>query len=450
MLYANATRPRETVSSARAEDGKERVRAPLGPVAAFLLGAVLLAGCDFEVTNPGPVADAFLDNPGAHQAIINGAQRELNYAMNTQAMDVGNRMREITAGDVSPWEGITYNGFLGLGSANVDPWIDTWGPAHAARWITADALRRFAEVEASADVVTQAHLWHGWALRIMGEYFCEVAYDAGPALPGRDALERAEQSFTAALSGGGTEETTMAARAGRAQIRVNLGDWAGAVADASGVPTDWSFVLRFFQGPWRYNNAWAQWGSSEGAGNLGAAGGAYTIWNTQWVDYYTETNDPRVPWVDSGIIQNTALTEWTVREFPFYAQSKYTALDDDIELASGEEMRLIEAEALLRTGDMAGAMALVNSLRDRAGVDPVEATNMDEAWTLFMRERGIELWLEGRRMADIRRWTEDGTPGELHPIELGITPYGGPDLSNRALCLPITEEEIDQNPNLSL
>ena len=143
--------------------------------------------------------------------------------MNTSAMDVGNRMREITAGDVSPWEGITYNGFLGLGSANVDPWIDTWGPAHAARWITADALRRFAEVEASADVVTQAHLWHGWALRIMGEYFCEIAYDAGSALPGRDALERAEASFTAALSGGGTEETTMAARAGRAQIRVNLG-----------------------------------------------------------------------------------------------------------------------------------------------------------------------------------------------------------------------------------
>ncbi len=447
MLYAKATRPRETLSSARTEDGKERVRAPLGPVAALVFGAVLLASCDFEVTNPGPVADAFLDNPGAHQAIINGAQRELNYAMNTSAMDVGNRMREITAGDVSPWEGITYDAFIGIGSPAVPGWIDTWGPVHAARWITADALRRFAEVEASADVVTQAHLWHGWALRMMGEYFCEIAYDGGPALPGRDALERAEASFTAALSGGGSQETTMAARAGRAQIRVNLGDWAGAVADASGVPTDFSFLLRYYQGPWRYNNAWVQGGG--GAGNLGAAGGAYTIWNTQWVDYYTETGDPRVPWVDTGVIQDTALTEWTVTEFPFYAQLKYTDLGDDIELASGEEMRLIEAENLLRNGDMAGAMALVNGLRERAGVDPVAPTNMEEAWTLYMRERGIELWLEGRRMADVRRWTEDNTPGELHPLELGITPFGGPDLSNRVLCMPIIDDEVDQNPNLN-
>ena len=222
------------------------------------------------------------------------------------------------------------------------------------------------------------------------------------------------------------------------------------MADASGVPTDWSFVLRFFQGPWRYNNAWAQWGSSEGAGNLGRLEEP-TRYGTR--SGWTTTPRPvtrGVPWVDIGFLQDTSLTEWTVKKFPFYPQSKYTALDDDIELASGEEMRLIEAEAMLRTGDMAGAMALVNSLRDRAGVDPVEATNMDEAWTLFMRERGIELWMEGRRMADIRRWTEDGTPGELHPLELGITPFGGPDLSNRALCLPIPEEEIDQNPNLSL
>ena len=43
-----------------------------GLTAVALVGAMALAACDFEVTNPGPVQDGNLNDQGAHQGIVNG------------------------------------------------------------------------------------------------------------------------------------------------------------------------------------------------------------------------------------------------------------------------------------------------------------------------------------------------------------------------------------------
>ena len=75
-----------------------------------------------------------------------------------------------------------------------------------------------------------------------------------------------------------------------------------------------------------------------------------------------------------------------------------------IPLAKGTEMRLIEAEARLRSGDVAGAIERINVVRAHHGLDPVNAGSTAEAWPLLMKERGLELWLEGRRLGDLRRW----------------------------------------------
>lgn len=92
-------------------------------------------------------------------------------------------------------------------------------------------------------------------------------------------------------------------------------------------------------------------------------------------------------------------------------------------------------------------MALINELRTDAGVDPRQADTLEEAWMWLKAERRIELWLEARRLGDLRRWEESGTPGDLHPLEDASNPETLLD-ADRDLCFPIPESETNTNPNV--
>ena len=110
-------------------------------------------------------------------------------------------------------------------------------------------------------------------------------------------------------------------------------------------------------------------------------------------------------------------------------------------------MRLIEAEAKLKGGDVAGAMALVNKHRVSLGLTPWTATTATDAWTMLKRERGIELWMEGRRLGDLRRWKAASTPGTLSDFEIAGGSKSYLD-ANQDLCYPIPLSETQTNPNL--
>jgi hypothetical protein len=109
-------------------------------------------------------------------------------------------------------------------------------------------------------------------------------------------------------------------------------------------------------------------------------------------------------------------------------------------------MRLIEAEPKLRGSDIPGAFTLINAVRTNAGATALAVpTAIDEAWRLLKRERGIELWLEARRLGDLRRWKENNTPGALDPLEsVGTASH----LTRQDLCFPIARSERETNPNL--
>jgi hypothetical protein len=107
-------------------------------------------------------------------------------------------------------------------------------------------------------------------------------------------------------------------------------------------------------------------------------------------------------------------------------------------------MRLIEAEALLRGGDWPGAMNLINQVRTHAGAPTITATDQTDAWRLLKRERGIELWLEARRLGDRRRWAAANTPGALDPLEV---PGTASHLARQDLCFPIALSERETNDN---
>ena len=82
-----------------------------------------------------------------------------------------------------------------------------------------------------------------------------------------------------------------------------------------------------------------------------------------------------------------------------------------------------------------GAATLINARRVSLGLTPWPTTNATEAWTALKRERGIELWLESRRLGDFRRWAALNRPGTSD------------DMTGRDLCFATPLSEKETNPN---
>lgn len=407
--------------------------------------ALLPAGaCDyFEVTNPGPVQDKFLDDRAAHPAVVNGTVRALQDALNNVAYTTAAVTRELfPAGSTSSF-GITprqQQGILGFDDEHTG-----WLSHQRARALAEAGYERFKESIDPEPIehyepAGQIALWAGYAYRLLGENWCELTIDGGPAIPSSEALKRAETWFTTALQTAqnlNRTELATAALAGRASVRAGLGDWSGATADAAQVPTDFIFNMRYFDLDTDQTNRifWA---------GAGTPYKAHTVWRTVYQEYYLETGDPRVAWIDTGTNGDAAVMD--LGRVPFYSQQKYATRTAPIRLSSGREMRLLEAEALLISGNWEEAMAIINTLRQATGVAVVGAATPEEAWTRLKRERGIELWLEGRRLHDLRRWKAGNTPGVLHELEL---PGEASRLSaNQSLCYEIPKSERETNKNL--
>jgi len=68
---------------------------------------------------------------------------------------------------------------------------------------------------------------------------------------------------------------------------------------------------------------------------------------------------------------------------PNYQQRKYPERGGDIPLVKATEMRLIEAEALLRQNDLYGAMAKIREVRAYHSLDPLTATGIGNGFNCY-------------------------------------------------------------------
>lgn len=437
-------------------------KAPAGMMTGVLLAAVMVvAGCD--VTNPGPVEDRFLNDATARQGIINGIKVAYKDALATcdqgLGVDGGTAVRELFPSGNPGSCGVSVQ--EGRGNLRPDETSGVWNLAQEARWVAEDAITRFdSTMESgtfeSSEHVAEAAVWAGYANRMMGEHFCRAVIDGGSPQPYTAFFERAEQYFTQGLNvaqSAGDTELENAALAGRAQARMHLGDWAGAVQDAQAVAEGFSFELPYHavsQAQYNFFH-WAQ---------VGEPYRTISVWNTPYGEYYTETvdagdDDPRVAWEEHPDYEFGDLARFD-QPITLWVQQKHTSNSAPITLADKREMRYIVAEQLLVSGDWEAAMDSVNQLRAEAdapswaAVEGSAASSEEEAWTRFRFERGIELWLEARRMGDLRRWAQAGVPGDLQPLEdpesseftgLQPKPEGG-------LCYPIPDSERETNPDV--
>lgn len=432
-----------------------------------MAGALTLSACDLGVVNPAIIEEENLMIPEAIPAIVNGARHTFGMATTIQG-----------AGGVYSVSAILTDELTHVGSwvppreisdgvpGNESPENQShWGYTSRARWQAEDAIKKLntilGDAASSNEWMATAVLYAGISSRVLGDMFCEGIIDGGELLPHTALHERAESHLTNAIQiaqAAGRADLVSAAYAVRAQSRVMLDDWTGALADAGQVATDFVYAQPHSDNSSLEVNGVFEWAS--------IASGQYSVWGTPFAEWGQDLSgveasegDPRVPYLslsgtDSG--QPAVLIGGDSRR-PFWFAQKFTSRNDPIAIAKGTEMRLIEAEARLRQNDLAGALAKINEVRNHHGLADATAANIDEGWKLLMKERGIELWLEGRRLPDLRRWAADastrahitteavrgvatGQPASADPRKLVI------DAS--PFCLRISTNEIFSNPNL--
>ena len=423
------------------------IRYGLGVASIGALG--MLAACDFKVVNPGPVPAENLDKSTTAAGIVNGAGRDLSSALNWIAYTGGAVAREIFPAGSTGSFGISAQQQVGK---LLDDDIDThWQFAQRARFEAEDGARHlkgslgggFASDTLGAKIL----IWAGYANRLLGENMCDAVIDGGPKQAYTVYLTRADSELTEALGIANTTKVTKfinAALAARASVRFDLGRVAEAVTDANAIPDNFVFTMPYFiTDQDQYNRIF--WSTANQPYR------AHTVWNTVYQQYYTDTKDPRVPWATDPAASVGDAAVLSLGRVPWYKEMKFAKQDAAINLSSGWEMRLIEAEAKLGANDVPGAMTLINKHRVALGLTAWSATTPAEAWTALRRERGIELWLEGRRLNDLRRWKAANQPGTMSPLEqVGTGANGAPSyLTQQDLCFPIAKSEKDNNPNLA-
>ena len=441
----------------------------------FGLALVLLVGaasCDTEVTNPGPVQDDFLQGEagrGGMGALVSGSGRALGSAMNWLSYTGAAVAREIHPSGSTGSFGITQrwqNGELNADDGDLDV---HWEQAQRARWVAEETVRRLEAMGPPpsgssqsaaqyANLLKQALVYAGFANRLLGEHMCDCVIDGGSLQAGPAGyLQRAESLFTKAIAVTGGTASTMtqlnqAAYGGRASVRVLAADWAGAVADAQQVPIGFAYSMPYYnigEDAQRNRIFFASGNSRES----GSAYRAHTQWNTWHLEYkygtatLTATSTPvtadtRIPIAFTTLVGDAAID--CCGRVPFWPQAKHTSSAAPIRLTGGREMQLVRAEERLIANDMNGAMGFINAARTDAGAETITAADITDAWRLLKRERGIELWLEARRLGDLRRWAAAGTPGSLEPLEI---PGTLSHLARQDLCFPVSRSERDANPN---
>lgn len=115
------------------------------------------------------------------------------------------------------------------------------------------------------------------------------------------------------------------------------------------------------------------------------------------------------------------------------------------------DILLLKAEALISKGDYNGAAQIINQTRRRAGLSNLPSSasaNQQAILNAYMKERRLELALEGQRWFDLVRLgkveevmnavyaKDEGRPAQVYPF------------TSLSYILPIPQDVIDQNPNL--
>ena len=295
--------------------------------------------------------------------------------------------------------------------------------AHLETWTDAEVPNR-------SKLLGQAYAYTGYSIVLLGEGMCSAAINVGPELTPAQLFAEAKTRFDkaiAAATAANDAVTLNFATLGRARAQLDLGNKAAAGVDAAKIAP--GFVVNI----------------STDAGNVRRNNFAFLALNqSSWASIdpsfrgltINGAPDPRVAVTNANRNGTVGVAIWTA--------DKYPSLAATMPVTRYAEAQLIVAESKLAANDIPGAVAAINAVRaTRAGVPAYDATGQPAAqvMTQISEERRRELFLEGHRLGDLRRYNLPILPAAGTPFLSGGT-YG------TQTCVPLPDVERINNPNI--
>lgn len=401
--------------------------------------ALQLAACEgpMEVRNPNIVVADEVDPEQDAATFARSAFQNLATAYGGIVVYTAWFTNEARVGDTFPTRN-EYGRRL-IDNRNGTHNSEVWAPL-ALAMESSEGVLDILEGKSDANVA-RAALTAGYSALLMAEAFCEGAIrvdrSAEYAQPqSKDqmldhAINRFELAISAGDAAGGAEGTSLAnaARVGLARAYLFKGDKANAVSAAKQVPDDFNFNLNYV------DDASARGRLSNNVHIFSNARESLVV-GPEWRQI-ADDGDERIKYIDGERMAQDGVHN-------FYIQQKYPNYAAPIRLASGLEARYIAAEA---SGDVTEQLALINERRAEFGQAPYAGPNdANSVLTELLFQKGLDFWLEAKRMGDWRR-NPDNVKFIIKPSDEYYKPDVGPMGSDT--CFPLPAAETDHNPNFS-
>jgi hypothetical protein len=311
--------------------------------------------------------------------------------------------------------------------------LGAYTPLQTARFQAEDILARlqvWTDAQATvplAPLRARVAAFGAYAYTLLGEGFCAMRFNKEKVIhTPAEVLATAEAKFDAALAlvnamSAGTAKTELLnlVYVGRARVRLDRGNGAGAAADAALVSPGFEFfVTRSVDADTRWNDAWTAL-SEFGHGSVDPAYRALTVGGQP---------DPRVQ-VAAGPDVGLPPKAFDGVTDLYVITNKNFSRADPMRLASYVEAQLIRAEALKG----ATAVGIINARRTQLQLPQYTGPSDDTSiMALVLDERNREFFMEGgQRYNDLLRFKIAWKVGN----DQNGVPYG------KTTCMPLPLSE---------